>query len=387
MRVAEDLILQKTADFVGREYVFDAVDEFMRDNDRGFLVLEGDPGAGKTSILAEYVRRTRCIGHFNLRAQGLNTTQHFVGSLSRQMTERYGTYSAVNAGGGEGSGEPVTQILLELRAHLPEELPLVIAVDALDEAMVDSAATNPLFLPQILGKGIYFVLTTRRQEAALRFDGPFQRMDLKDFHAETMADVRRYLENSLSRDAIARRVDNSHLSRTEFVMRLSDMSEGNFMYLYYTLNDIALSPRLDLDRFMRELPRGLEGYYRHHWDLMGMKADDRAPTVNAWILYILCEAGTPLPAWIISSVLRPVTTEASAAFVQNRLNQWRQFLHADNSTSPAEYSLYHASFRDFLHRKDVVANARMDLRNVNQVIADLLKEHELGEDGDLWLGI
>jgi hypothetical protein len=241
MRIAENLILQKTADFVGREYVFDAVDEFMRNNNRGFLVLEGDPGAGKTSILAEYVRRTHCIGHFNLRAQGLNTTQHFVGSLSLQMAERYDTYSAVNAGGGEASGETVTQILLELRAHLPDELPLVIAVDALDEVTVDSDAANPLFLPQILGRGVYFVLTTRRQEAALCFDGPFHKIDLKDFHAETMADVRRYLENSLSRDVIARQVDNSHLSRAEFVVRLSDMSEGNFMYLQYTLNDIALS--------------------------------------------------------------------------------------------------------------------------------------------------
>ena len=76
----EELVRGKTTDFVGRQYVFDAVDEFMRDNDRGFLVLEGDPGAG-TPFLAEYVRRSRCIGHFNLRAGESDTTRHFVESL------------------------------------------------------------------------------------------------------------------------------------------------------------------------------------------------------------------------------------------------------------------------------------------------------------------
>ena len=109
--------------------------------------------------------------------------------------------------------------------------------------------------------------------------------------------------------------------------RLGEMSDGNFMYLWNTLNDITSSPKLDLDRFMRELPHGLENYYEQHWQVMGMTTEGE-PTINAWILYVLCEAGTPLPAWIISSVVKPVTTEATPAFVQSRLNQWRQFLHA-----------------------------------------------------------
>lgn len=371
--------MPRRRNFVGRAYIFNAVDLFLRSHDRGVVVIEGDPGAGKTAILAQYVRRTRCIAHFNLRAQGLNTTRHFVRSLSRQLAQLYGTYSATG-NGGDADGETVEQVFEELRGRLPEELPLVIAVDALDEAAADTGDANPLFLPTIVGKGVYLVVTTRPKQSAFRFDGPFRKVNLREYHAETMTDVRRYLEKKLAEARIASRVDGSSVSRADFVKRLGEMSDGNFMYLWYTLNDIASSPKLDLDRFMRELPHGLENYYEQHWRVMGMTAE-RGPTINAWILYVLCEAGAPLPAWIISSVLKPVTTEATPAFAQSRLNQWRQFLHADDSEPPARYSLYHASFRDFLHRNNVVASAGIDLKNVSQVIADLLFEHMFNETG------
>ena len=63
----------------------------------------------------------------------------------------------------------------------------MIAVDALDEVAPDSGAANPLFLPCILGKGVYFVLTTLRKEAGLRFDSSFHKIDRRDYQAETMA--------------------------------------------------------------------------------------------------------------------------------------------------------------------------------------------------------
>ena len=156
MSTAEDLILAKTADFVGRTYIFDALDRFLRSHDRGVVVIEGDPGSGKTAILAQYVQLTRCIAHFNLRAQGLNTTRHFVRSLSGSCAALR-TYPGGDQERRDADGETVEQVFEELRGRLPEELPLVIAVDALDEAAADTDDANPLFLPTIVGKGVYLV--------------------------------------------------------------------------------------------------------------------------------------------------------------------------------------------------------------------------------------
>ena len=76
-RVAEpyrfqSLIEDKTDGFVGREYVYDAIDAFLSRHENGYFIVQGDPGIGKSVILAEYVRTHRCIAHFNVRSQGNN---------------------------------------------------------------------------------------------------------------------------------------------------------------------------------------------------------------------------------------------------------------------------------------------------------------------------
>ena len=49
------LIEDKTKDFVGREYVFNAIADFLTNQPNGYFIIEGDPGMGKSPILAEYI--------------------------------------------------------------------------------------------------------------------------------------------------------------------------------------------------------------------------------------------------------------------------------------------------------------------------------------------
>src|SRR4051794_23719942 len=55
------IVADKTRDFVGRDYVFEAIERFLTDNPNGYLTIEGDPGIGKSAILASFVKRTGCI--------------------------------------------------------------------------------------------------------------------------------------------------------------------------------------------------------------------------------------------------------------------------------------------------------------------------------------
>src|SRR5207244_13189223 len=52
------LIEERTRNFVGREYVFAAVDEALQDDDfaSGYVVLQGEPGIGKTAIVGQLVK-------------------------------------------------------------------------------------------------------------------------------------------------------------------------------------------------------------------------------------------------------------------------------------------------------------------------------------------
>ena len=52
----QSLIEEKTAGFVGREFVFQAIEEFLTSQPSGYFIIEGEPGIGKSAILAKYVR-------------------------------------------------------------------------------------------------------------------------------------------------------------------------------------------------------------------------------------------------------------------------------------------------------------------------------------------
>jgi len=69
------IVAEKTRDFVGRDYVFEAVERFLAESANGYFTIEGDPGIGKSAILATYVARTGCVAHFNIRAQGITTAK------------------------------------------------------------------------------------------------------------------------------------------------------------------------------------------------------------------------------------------------------------------------------------------------------------------------
>jgi WD40 repeat protein len=62
------LIEEKTKDFVGREYVFDEIEDFLKHEDKGYFIIEAEPGVGKSAILAKYVRNTGCVHHFNIQS-------------------------------------------------------------------------------------------------------------------------------------------------------------------------------------------------------------------------------------------------------------------------------------------------------------------------------
>ena len=76
-RRTEVLIDDATEGFVGRTYVFGRIESFLAENRSGYFRLIADPGEGKTAIMAEYVRRTGCVAHFNVLSETFNRTSQF----------------------------------------------------------------------------------------------------------------------------------------------------------------------------------------------------------------------------------------------------------------------------------------------------------------------
>jgi len=133
----QSLIQDKTTDFVGREYVFDSIKTFIENNPNGYFTIIGDPGQGKSAILAKYVQNTGCVAHFNVQLQGINRAEQFLESVCRQLVIRYDLPYDPLPSRATQDGKFLSQIL-EKVTHQAKGQPVVIAVDALDE--VDSAS-------------------------------------------------------------------------------------------------------------------------------------------------------------------------------------------------------------------------------------------------------
>jgi serine/threonine-protein kinase len=265
----------------------------------------------------------------------------------------------------------------EFLGHLLDEVaqrrngqPVVIAVDALDE--VDSGSyrdANILYLPPYLPDGVYFIMTRRRGvEVPLTTYAPNQIISLLDYQADSQRDVRLYIQNRVDDSGnLRQQIDERQETIIIFTDKIADKSENNFMYLRYVLLDIekGLYKDLSLDSF----PQGLQGYYDFHWRRMGMTANP-LPDAKIKIVYILGEVKQPVSRQQICDFSGEDTRT-----VQTVLNEWEQFLHELLKDNSRRYSVYHASFRDFLHRKDILEKTGLTIPGIHLLIAkDQLKK-------------
>jgi hypothetical protein len=352
-----------TKNFVGREYVFAAIDSFLSNQSKGYFIIEGDPGIGKTAILAEYVRRTGCVAYFNRGT----TSFEFLKSVCTQLAVRYDLSNPLLSPEATNYIDSFEELLKKVSERIEPDEKLVIAVDALDEVNLNSHpfGVNILYLPRSLPKDIYFIMTCRpRVNLPLVVDALQPPLDLMKHYDENLQDVQVYITNTLKeRPQLRIWIDAQQITVEEFITTLTEKSENNFMYLHYVLQDIEKGLYRDLA--IEKLPVRLEGYYGDHWQRMGMVANP-LPHTKIKIVYILAEVLQPVPRRLISQF-----AQENEFIVQAVLDEWDQFLHKLYIDDQIYYSVYHASFRDFLHRKEIVkAYGKTIIEDTNTLITD-----------------
>lgn len=375
---SDRLVEEKTRGFVGRRFVFEALEELCTRHPRGYLRIEGDPGIGKSTVLAEMVRRGDPPHHFNQRPEGVVHPEAFLSNVCAQLVARYGLEVPSLPEPALRDGAFLSQLLDRVSRHLPDGERCVILVDALDETDVDGLppGANPLFLPSTLPEGVYVVVSSRTGAVRLRIDCEQDEVPLIHDSERNRADVRELVESYLDRPGIRHYVESQDLAAEGFVELMDERSEGNFMYLSYVLPAID---RGELRGFRpTDLPRGLLGYYEQHFELLRGRDDTAWTEWKLPVLEALAVAVEPFPRDLI----------AIASGVENRhrlsraLELWRPFLHVhqerDETGAPVRlYRIYHQSFREFL-----AAHPSTDLAAAEERLVDrFLEVQEAGGRG------
>ena len=345
-RSFDSLIVERTRNFVGREFVLKALDAFLADTERqsGYFIIKGEPGIGKSALMSHLVKERGYIHHFNIALQAINKPRQFLKSVCAQLIARFELEHGDWPQDAEKDGAFLNQLLGEASDKLKNGEQLVIAIDALDEAdLTDlSSRANVLYLPPNLPPNVFFVVTTRPKHD-IRLETLHQRtLELEAESADNLQDAHSYITCFLPDEQMQQRIQDWNVSPEAFTDKILEKSEGNFMYLHHVL------PEIKAGRFVEggldELPEGLLGYYRSHWRQMRSRDEE---TFEKFYQPVVCVLATVKEAVSIEQV--GAYTELAPAKIRDVIHEWREFLYEElNKEREKFYRVYHTSFQEFL---------------------------------------
>ena len=327
-------------DFVGSKHIFTLIDNFIEANSKGYLVIEGEPGTGKTTILAGYVRQKGCLVYFN-GLQGSRVEQ-FLKNICTQLIARYGLKHSSLPDDATRDGAFLIRLLQEV-STLGEKI--IIAIDALDEVEFgDNAKANILHLPRLLPESIYFILTQTPNILTLRLSNtPEEKLNLRDYSDERSQDIEEYIRHATQHPKLHTWLNTQEQQLEEFIALLAQKSENNFRYLYHVLEDIKRGRYQDLDSIER-LPKGLTAYYERYWQQMGMNSEP-VPFTEFKIMRILVDVRQPVSCSLIAK-----WAEETQSTVKKVIKKWKYFLREHPLDDKSLYAFYHKSFCNFLRQ-------------------------------------
>lgn len=352
----QPLIAEKTREFVGREFVFKALDSFLNNNPSGYFLIQGEPGIGKTALLSQLIKTRGYPHHFNIAPQNIRSPRQFLANACAQLIARYNLGHKFIPEDATEDSNFLVQCLQEAAADATNH-PVVLAIDALDESERSNlpARVNALYLPPALPQGAYIVVTSRPLDDFKLEVANQQQLFLEPGSDGNMLDIRAYLETYLDNsESLQMEVKARGLSSEDFYEKLSEKSEGNFIYLRYVLPAIAEGKFGQVE--LGQLPTGLAAYYRGHWNTMQIADPETFDDLYAPIVCMLAVVREPvtidqLQKW----------TKQERKHIRRAITQWREFLEVSQFEDETKYRVYHTSFQEFLEKQ-------VDLKSYDEII-------------------
>lgn len=371
----QQILRQKSANFVGREFVFTAINKFINQYDRGYFTIVGVPGSGKSAILAKYKIDNPNVIYYNAQLENKNSPKQFIKSICAQIIETCDTIY-------------LHTILQEISNQLKPDEKFIIIVDALDTVVRnnENLISNIFYLPRYLPKGIYFLLSRRpyiTEKSGLLIETHSEILDLANYPQENQKDIQIYIQQYLSQfDSDAENHNHQPENTQELIQQLTFKSEHNFMFISYILG--CIFQNLSSENFslhnalkVRYLPRDLEAYYQRNLQQMFPETgllpflenpENTENSITRTILSVLAEQSSAISASAITEYLNhklsdvkdltniPETNIAKVIDIEEYdveevLEKWIEFFRTQWIEEKNCYILYHSHFRKWLYQQ------------------------------------
>lgn len=354
----QDRLLPDDSDFIGREQIFQELDGLLQQQSSGVVLIQGQPGRGKTALLARLLRRPEQlprmqveappapIGFFFRRTAGQTNVDMAVRHLYAALLRRHSIWEPPGEFR-ESHGEQLVREfarLLQSRIarHVSPANPQLLLIDALDEA--DDIKAACAFIPCPLPDGVFVIATVRPgmvpEVFAARCDRvtlDLESLNLRDFHRH---DILQFVE----RETLG--VNLEPETRKE----LARVCAGNFLVAREVCRHLKSGLRTDeIKGFLEKLvkakgPDQLGTVYSEFWKRLDAKRAEGpalfAAAATDLTQEIVCGTlGWRFGEWDeMRTVLRQYLTET---------NRIESTTRPDDSEIPV-YRLYHESFAEWI---------------------------------------
>jgi serine phosphatase RsbU (regulator of sigma subunit) len=336
--------------FIGRDEVQNEFDVFLKSHPRGYFIVRGGPGQGKTAVSCRLIKTRGYVHHLVSRTGGRTDPRLILRSLLSQIRS-----PGDSAGLPESLAELIKVFEESLLAAASRRTPLVVVIDALDEL---PPSGNPAFLvSDALPDGVFFWVTARPCEqldrlGELLFAIPHRFHDLGPLSLGEMRSVLQARKPGIT---------------SAEVERVAEVSQGNPLYLRAVAD--LMSAQADYN--LQELPPTIEGFYRSVTVFLRDGND-----ILREILGLLSVARTALSVRELSAL----TGRAQREIDERVIRLIQQFLLEISGS----YTFYHEKFHEFVTHNILYED---ELRNSHAVIAQWLQRPANGSNPYRWASL
>lgn len=394
-----------TVSFTRRKWIFDEIGRWLKEPEKRFFILTGEPGVGKSAIAAHLIHtRTDIVAH-HFCLLGIEETvnpSRVLRSLATQLDRAFPYYGEAlfntikSTLSGEAriniskiedledgiqstvkqfkinnvnSSDIANELDILIRAPLaalpalyekyeknPPELAIIL-IDGLDVAVTLEAGVQEdedlatlfasLAEDESLPSWIRFLFTTRPDRRVLREFEPLKPYLINERSEENLTDIRQYVNQRMSLPELQQQVTTTKTEAQVWVEQLTQRSQGNFRYIKSLLDELEIGS-CSLEA-LSVLPQDLAASYDN--DFVQRFPVSEWSDRYALILKTLSEAERPLTEDELATI-----TEIRPRQLRQDLWGLRQFLDVDLVGDKLEdqheaFTIFHHSLKEYLIRR------------------------------------
>ena len=373
-------ISRMTKDFTGRQWLFDEFDSWIRKPSSRIFLVTGDPGIGKSAIMAQLASRHPQVMAFHFCISSLADSVNpdiFVRSIAAQLTTQIKEYhEAICQLNFEhltqfDSGTLFRRLIADPLKNIKLDEQVVILIDALDESWTgtNSNIVNVLHERiEDLPENVKVMVSSRKIPDIIDLLSKYRPFEIDPVFLENINDISDYLDKKFAQQVIADKIKCSEQDIKNLKDLIINKSEGNFLYIKQFIYGIE-TERIDINN-PASFPDGLVGIYISFFDRIFNRIenyDDFRP-----LLEVISTLKEPFSAKELSPILQLSNFE---------INRRMGILAAFFPERKGCYSPYHKSVIDWL--KGEAGTGRkylLDMERGKKVVCEyFIKRYSRGE--------